>query len=207
MKNKLFQKIGYWSALGAAALSLINCIVYLIMGIVKLNSQHKDNYDLVSYFLDGSYGSVIFKICLGVFALSALAFMISFFINAKPVLKIIMAIFKVTQAACVPAAIVFQFLSGVAYIFVVIFFVLELAVLALYIIDRDHRKTILRVILFFVIMVSCPLIFVLIALLLIFAVVNLIMGLFQEPEHEDKFGLYDKEGNLLGWVTWLKRYD
>ena len=148
MKNETFREIGFWGSLGAAVLGLINYIICLVKGIQVINTElNGDPFEVLAYAADASFYAVLYKVSLGILGLAALMMIISFFINTSGALKIIMIVVKTAQIACIAAALIGVFIMhclALLKLFSLIFAALELISLILYIIDRDHRKTIIR---------------------------------------------------------------
>ena len=82
------------------------------------------------------------------------------------------------------------------------FAVIELIAIILYLIDSDHRKTILRVVVFSILTAGCGFIYFVFAMLLIIflciMIAKLICAIFKEPEH--KTAVIDTSGKVIGWL-------
>lgn len=79
---------------------------------------------------------------------------------------------------------------------------MEIVALILFLIDRDHRKTYIKVVIFSIATAGCAVIFTIVAALLFLAVgllvINLVLSLFQEPE--DRIAITDISGKVIGWL-------
>lgn len=111
MKNEIFREIGYWGSLGAAVLTLINCIVCVVKGIKELNTELKGDFmGVLTYPAEHGYYSVLFKICVGILAISILMMIISFLMNTDGAIRIIMIIVKMIQIACIGGFVFMEYL-------------------------------------------------------------------------------------------------
>jgi hypothetical protein len=206
MKNETFREIGYWGSVVSAVLGLINIIVCFIKGIKIFNTTLQgDIMDLIIYPAETSFTTVLYKISLGVLFIALLMMFISFLVNADGILKIIMVLCKVIQMACIGGGLVGYFkLQSISFIkmSMICFAVIELIAIILYLIDSDHRKTILRVVVFSILTAGCGFIYFVFAMLLIFflciMIAKLIYAIFKEPEH--KTAVIDTSGKVIGWL-------
>ena len=206
MKNETFREIGYWGSVVSAVLGLINIIVCFIKGIKIFNTTLQgDIMDLIIYPAETSFTTVLYKISLGVLFIALLMMFISFLVNADGILKIIMVLCKVIQMACIGGGLVGYFkLQSISFIkmSMICFAVIELIAIILYLIDSDHRKTILRVVVFSILTAGCGFIYFVFAMLLIFflciMIAKLIYAIFKEPEH--KTAVIDTNGKVIGWL-------
>lgn len=206
MKNETFREIGYWSSVGAAILGLINCILCFIKGIKVFDTElSKDPFNLIAYTAEHTYSTVLYKISLAVLAITVLSMMISFFINAGSFLKTIMAIARIVQAVAIGTILLSVYVIhnfALIKVFAIIFAVMELVALILYLIERDHRKTITRVVVFFIATAGSGIIFMLVAMLLIISLTImlavLVYSIFKEPEH--KTAVIDLNGKVIAWL-------
>lgn len=206
MKNETFREIGYWGSVVSAVLGLINIIVCFIKGIKIFNTTLQgDIMNLIIYPAETSFTTVLYKISLGVLFIALLMMFISFLVNADGILKIIMVLCKVIQMACIGGGLVGYFkLQSISFIkmSMICFAVIELIAIILYLIDSDHRKTILRVVVFSILTAGCGFIyFVFTMLLIIFLcimIAKLICAIFKEPEH--KTAVIDTSGKVIGWL-------
>ena len=206
MKNETFREIGYWGSVVSAVLGLINIIVCFIKGIKIFNTTLQgDSMNLIIYPAEASYTTVLYKISLGVLFIALLMMFISFLVNVDGILKIIMVLCKVIQMACIGGGLVGYFkLQSISFIemSMICFAVIELIAVILYLIDSDHRKTILRVVVFSILAAGCGFIYFAFAMLLIIflciMIVKLICAIFKEPEH--KTAVIDTSGNVIGWL-------
>lgn len=206
MKNETFREIGYWGSVVSAVLGLINIIVCFIKGIKIFNTTLQgDIMNLIIYPAETSFTTVLYKISLGVLFIALLMMFISFLVNADGILKIIMVLCKVIQMACIGGGLVGYFkLHSISFIkmSMICFAVIELIAIILYLIDSDHRKTILRVVVFSILTAGCGFIYFVFAMLLIIflciMIVKLICAIFKEPEH--KTAVIDTSGKVIGWL-------
>lgn len=206
MKNETFREIGYWGSVVSAVLGLINIIVCFIKGIKIFNTTLQgDIMDLIIYPAETSFTTVLYKISLGVLFIALLMMFISFLVNADGILKIIMVLCKVIQMACIGGGLVGYFkLQSISFIkmSMICFAVIELIAIILYLIDSDHRKTILRVVVFSILTAGCGCIYFVFAMLLIIflciMIAKLICAIFKEPEH--KTAVIDTSGKVIGWL-------
>lgn len=206
MKNETFREIGYWGSVVSSVLGLINIIVCFIKGIKIFNTTLQgDIMDLIIYPAETSFTTVLYKISLGVLFIALLMMFISFLVNADGILKIIMVLCKVIQMACIGGGLVGYFkLQSISFIkmSMICFAVIELIAIILYLIDSDHRKTILRVVVFSILTAGCGFIYFVFAMLLIIflciMIAKLICAIFKEPEH--KTAVIDTSGKVIGWL-------
>ena len=206
MKNETFREIGYWGSVVSAVLGLINIIVCFIKGIKIFNTTLQgDIMNLIIYPAETSFTTVLYKISLGVLFIALLMMFISFLVNADGILKIIMVLCKVIQMACIGGGLVGYFkLQSISFIkmSMICFAVIELIAIILYLIDSDHRKTILRVVVFSILTAGCGFIYSVFAMLLIIflciMIAKLICAIFKEPEH--KTAVIDTSGKVIGWL-------
>jgi hypothetical protein len=206
MKNETFREIGYWGSVVSAVLGLINIIVCFIKGIKIFNTTLQgDIMNLIIYPAETSFTTVLYKISLGVLFIALLMMFISFLVNADGILKIIMVLCKVIQMACIGGGLVGYFkLQSISFIkmSMICFAVIELIAIILYLIDSDHRKTILRVVVFSILTAGCGFIYFVFAMLLIIflciMIAKLICAIFKEPEH--KTAVIDTSGKVIGWL-------
>ncbi len=82
------------------------------------------------------------------------------------------------------------------------FSVIEILVLILYLIDRDHRKTITRVVVFSMLTLGSGLVFMIVTFLLLvlimLKIVIFISSIFRELEH--RTAIVDLDGKVIGWL-------
>ncbi len=204
MKNKIFREIGYWTSISAAILGLINIIFYLIKGIKLLNKEFEGDITRVFFYPMESFYSVMYKISLVILVISAFSMIISFLINTNGILKIIMVITVAIQTMCIGMAIIGILIQYIALVkLAAIFFsIMELVALTLYIIEKEHRKTIIRVIVFSLLTIGSGFIYMLfLFLLMLFLLIilwRLLYIIFKEPEH--KTAIIDMNGKIIGWL-------
>ncbi len=85
---------------------------------------------------------------------------------------------------------------------VICFTATEQIAFILYLIDRDHRKTILRVTVFSILTAGSGIVYFLFVFLLILflliMIARLLYSIFKEPEH--KTAVVDVNGKIIGWL-------
>lgn len=206
MKNETFREIGYWGSLSSAILGLINIIICFIKGIKIFNTTLQgDVMDLIFYPGEIIFTTVLYKISVGVLFVALLMMLISYLINTDGALKILMIICKGIQLFCIGVGLIGYFkLQSLSFIkmSMICFAVIELIAFILYLIDRDHRKTILRVAVFAILTAGSGIVYSIFAALLIgflsIMIVIVISSIFKEPEH--KTAILDMNGKIIGWL-------
>lgn len=206
MKNETFREIGYWGSICSVILGLINIIVCFIKGIKIFNTTLQgDIMNLIIYPAEVSFTTVLYKISIAILFIALLMMFISYLINTDGILKILMIICKGIQLFCICGGLIgyfkFQSISFIE-ISVICFTVIELLAFILYLIDRDHRKTILRVAVFSILTAGCGIVYFVFAFLLILflliMITRLLYSIFKEPEH--KTAVVDMNGKIIGWL-------
>ena len=206
MRNETFREVGYWGCFTAFILGLINIIICLIKSIKSYVSAPEGDFtDIISDTAEVSYSTLLYKISVGVLLFSFLLILISFLINTDGALKIIMLICKILQLGCIGMGLWGFFkLQDPARIklSLIAFSVIEILVLILYLIDRDHRKTITRVAVFSILTLGSGLIFMIVTFLLLtlimLKIVIFISSIFRAPEH--RTAVVDLDGKVIGWL-------
>lgn len=205
MKNETFREIGYWGSIVSAALGLINIIVCFIKGIKIFDTTLQgDIMRLLAYPPEICFSTVLYKISVGVLLLALLMMFVSYLCNTDGVLKFLMIICKIIQLACVAGGFLGYFiLQSISFIkmSLICFTIIELTAFILYLIDKDHRKTIIRVAILTLITVGSGIVYFLLEMLLVLFVVmmivRLLFSIFKEPEHKNV--IYDATGKVLGF--------
>jgi hypothetical protein len=200
MRNETFRKISFFVSLGAAILSLIN----IIISLVRATKEVGNFIDAINdgSFLEYSFGSVLYKIAFILILISVLTMTISFLINTDGILKILMIIIRAVQIGALIVGGVATFstqifnMFGIAFM---LFAIMEVIAFILYLIDRDHRNTILRVLVFDVWSLGAGIIFMIGMIILLFVLVIKVFSWFTE---ERKYGkaVVDKDGKIIGWL-------
>ena len=206
MKNETFREIGYWGSLCSVILGLINIIVCFIKGIKIFNSTLQgDVMNLITYPAEVSFTTVLYKISIAILFIALLMMFISYLINTDGVLRILMIICKGIQLFCICGGLIGYFkLQSISFIkmSVICFAVMELIAFILYLIDKDHRKTIIRVAVFAILTAGSGIIYFLFVFLLILflliMIARLLYSIFKEPEH--KTAVVDMNGKIIGWL-------
>lgn len=206
MKNETFQEISYWGSLCSVILGLINIIVSFIKGIKIFDTTLQgDVMNLITYPAEISFTTLLYKISIGILFIALLMMLISYLINTDGILKILMIICKSIQLFCICGGLIGYFkLQSISFIkmSVICFTIIEVTAFILYLIDRDHRKTILRVALFSILTAGSGIIyFIFVFLLILFLlimIVRLLYSIFKEPEH--KTAIIDMNGKIIGWL-------
>ena len=206
MKNEIYREIAYWGSIGAVVLGLINIIICFVKGINIYNTELQGDFiQLIMYPAGICFYTILYKISLAVTFLTLVMMSISYLINTDGILKILMIICKAIQLICVLGCLIgFFIFKDVSFIklSMLFFAVMELIALILYLIDREHRKTIIRVVVFALLTVGSGVIYTVIVFLLMivicFFLIRLLYSFFREPEHIDV--LYDVNGKILGWI-------
>ena len=205
MKNRLFKDIGYWSGLTSVILVLINFIVCFIEGTKIYGLMIESWGDLFIYPSTIASETLIYKISILIIVISILMMTISYIVNADGILKTTMIVCKSIQLICIIGGGIAYYVraAGILKVLLIGFSIVELIVLILYIIDQDHRKTILQVILFSIITVFSPLVYMLVITVVMFYLfikIFLFVGsiFFYQPEH--KTAILDLDGNIIGWL-------
>lgn len=207
MKNEIFREIGYWGSLSAAVLTLINCVLCVVKGIKEFNTELEGNFiGVLTYPAEHGYYSLLFKICVGILGFSILMMIISFFMNTDGAIRIIMIIVKMIQIASVGAFVFMKYVMKditLSTMMVIIFIVMELIAFVLYLVERNYRKTILRVAAFTIWTLGFGVIFLIFSMILLgvlsFTIVSFMCSLFGgEPEY--KTAIVDLNGKIVGWL-------
>lgn len=207
MKNETFREIGYWGSFGAAILSIVNVIICLVKSIKEYKAgEYRDFVDIISKVPEYSYASMLFKITVGILLFSFVMMFISYMINASGTLKVFMIIMKALQLGCIGFAVlnVISVRSiSVAKIPMIILGVAEVVIFILYLIDSDHRKSIIRMAVFSIQVLGAGFIFMLMSILLILAVCISICSVVDAVlrASEPRFALYDTTGKFVGWIA------
>lgn len=200
MRNETFRKISFFVSLGAAILSLINVIISL----VKATKEEGNFVDAMwsDTYLDYSFGSVLYKIALVLILISVLMMTISFLINTDGILKILMIITRTVQIVCLIVGGIAAFLTqiidmlGMAFM---LFAIMEVVAFILYLIDRDHRNTILRVLVFDAWSLGAGIIFSIGMIILLAVLVIKVLSWFTKEREYGK-AIVDKDGKIIGWL-------
>lgn len=206
MKNETFREIGYWGSLSSSILGLINIIICFIKGIKIFNTTLQgDVFELIFYPGEIIFTTVLYKISVGILFVALLMMLISYLINTDGALRILMIICKGIQFFCIGGGLIGYFkLQSLSFIkmSMIYFAVIELIAFILYLIDRDHRKTILRVAVFAILTAGSGIVYYIFAMLLIvfllIKITILIICIFEEPEH--KTAILDMNGKIIGWL-------
>lgn len=206
MKNETFREVAFWGTIVSAVLGLINVIICFVNGVKILDTKLKgDISQLFEYPMEICFHTILYKISIVVLLVAFVMMLISFLINTDGILKILMIICKVIQLVCIAGGLIGYFvLKSLSFIYLsmIAFSIIELIVLILYIIDSDHRKTILRVLLFSLLTAGSGVVFMLIAGILAFIIIlfvaRFVGSLFCESEPKNT--IYDVNGKILGWM-------
>lgn len=202
MRNEVFREIGFWGSIIAAIVGLANIVICIVNGVNNYETALDGDWgNLILYPLEVCFSTVLYKVSVGIILLSLLMMFISYLVNVDGILKILMLIAKGLQLVCIGVCLVgFFILQSISFIKLsfIVFAILEVLAFVLYLIDRDHRKTITRVVIFTVITVGSGVVYMLFIGLLIFFIAWLIASIFREPEHRTV--VYDTTGKVIGFL-------
>ena len=203
MKNEAFREVGFWGSMVAAVVGLVNCIILLVKGI-KISGS--DPMSAMAYPADNSFDTILYKVSVGILAISLISMLISFLVNTDGALRVFMIVMKVLQAGCIAGALIGLFVMhdlAIIKLVGVAFAAIELIVFILYLIDSDHRKTIIRVALLTILTVGSGAVFflveMLLMLLLVLTIVVLLFAIFFKTEK--RVMILDANGKFLGWLV------
>lgn len=206
MKNETFRGIGYWGSFGAVILTVINIILCLVKAISEYKQgKGRDFMDVVSNTVDLSYSSVLFKVAMGILLFSLLLMFISYMINANAVLRVLMLIVTLVQIGSVILMIAEEFVFGRKSVMIaeLITFAIATAIaFILYLVESDHRKQIIRMAVFTILVAGGGVVFMLIVIagILLFAISFCMLVDAILKASEPKFILYDTAGHIIGWI-------
>lgn len=202
MRNEVFREIGFWGSIIAAIVGLANIVICIVNGVNNYETALDGDWgNLIWYPAEVCFSTVLYKVSVGIILLSLLMMFISYLVNVDGILKILMLIAKGLQLVCIGVCLVgFFILQSISFIKLsfIVFAILEVLAFVLYLIDRDHRKTITRVVIFTVITVGSGVVYMLFIGLLIFFIAGLIASIFREPEHRTV--VYDTTGKVIGFL-------
>lgn len=202
MRNEVFREIGFWGSIIAAIVGLANIVICIVNGVKNYETALDGDWgNLIIYPVEVCFSTVLYKVSIGIILLSLLMMFISYLVNVDGILKILMLIAKGLQLVCIGVCLVgFFILQSISFIKLsfIVFAILEVLAFVLYLIDRDHRKTITRVVIFTVITVGSGVVYMLLIGLLCFFIAGLIASIFREPEHRTV--VYDTTGKVIGFL-------
>lgn len=205
MKNESFREIGYWGSIVSVVFCLVNIIICFVKGVKLFDTTlQRDSMRLIIYPCEICFSTILYKVSVIILFLSLLMMFISYIINTDSVKKILMIICKVIQLLCVCCGLIgyFKFCSS-SFIkkLLMCFAVVELIVLILYLIDRGHRKTIIRVAILTIITVGSGVVYLLFAIVLFLWIMGLFVSLLSVifGKHEPKNVVYDTTGKIIGY--------
>lgn len=203
MTNSTFREIGFWGSVAACVLGLVNVIICLVKAFEEAVEIH---------FLEilwekmpmKTYSTVLYKVSLGILFVAFIMMFISYLVNVDGALKVLMIICKFAQLGSVIAGVIGYFIVrslSMIQMAMLILVIIELVAFILYLIDRDHRKTAIQMLILSVLTAGSGVVFALVImllfLLLCILITNLISGIFREPQHRNV--VYDMSGKVIGY--------
>lgn len=157
MTNKLFKTISFWTCIGALVLCLANTVITFIS---EMNSG-----DLFDNLLTHGFETIWYKLSLLLIALGLVMLFVSYFLNNGIVKRIIMAAALAVQVISLAYALFVDNYNGswrpdrstadlmekLFYVAIIAFCAASVVSLIFWLIDSNHRKNFLRLIVFSVI--------------------------------------------------------
>jgi hypothetical protein len=207
MRNEVFRKLAYWSAFSAVIVALINIVMCVVKTVKLYNTELKSDFlDVVIYYPpEMCTQMILYKISIGILVFSALMMIISFLVNNSGVLKTIMIICRIAQLICLVINLIDYFVIINLEMFVIVWFVFlffELIALILYIIDSNHRRTLLRIIIFAIMAAGIGVVYMLlwfcVLLLCLYLLIKIVLVICGNEEAKQPV-LKDKFGNVVYW--------
>ena len=154
MTNKLFKTISFWTCIAALVLCLANTVITFI--------SEMESGDVFSNLMSHGFETIWYKLSLILIALGLVILFISYFLNNGIVKRIIMAVMLVLQAIGLSYTLFIDNYNGswrpdrstvdvmekMFYIAVIVFCAASLVSLIFWLIDSNHRKDFLRLLVF-----------------------------------------------------------
>lgn len=201
--NRTFREIGFWGSVVACILGLVNVIICLVKAFEE--SVDIDFLDILwEEMPEKAYYTVLYKVSLGIVFVTFIMMFISYLVNVDGVLKVLMIICKIAQLGSVIAGVVGYFIVrslSMIQLAMMILLIIELIAFILYLIDRDHRKTAVQMLILSIVTVGGGLAFAVIVLLLFIficiLITNLLSSIFGAKESRNV--VYDLSGKVVGY--------
>ena len=156
MSNKLFKTISFWTCIAALVLSVVNTVLTVLS---EVNDGKGDIFDDI---MENGYQTIWYKLSLGLIGLGFIMLLVSYFVNSGIAKRIIMAVLKAAQVLGLGYGLFIDNYNGSwrpdrstkeaietsFYIALIVVGVATLVSLIFWLIDKNHRKDFLRLLVF-----------------------------------------------------------
>ncbi len=182
MENETFRKIANWGSMGSAVLGLINVIICFVKATKIFNTElNGDIFNLFIYPAKICFGTLLYKVSIIVALFALIMMLVSYMVNTKGVLKILMIICKGLQLiSLIIGLLCYAVFKDMGFIELSVFVIVIIEILSfvLYIIEREHRKTIIHIVILLILTAGSGFVYILCLLGLITYIVLKITSIF-----------------------------